>query len=814
MEPIRLLLVLLVLLGNTVGIVVTVPPAVVLSEVDDERFETVTPADLANASAELLTALGTGRTEQTRNETDGGTAGDDEPTVVEGEPDISVFATNRTVAPGDRREFLVRVVNSGHLETTGPNADPADEDRVTTARNVQVTLDDDSSPVEVRGGTVGLGDLPSGQSAEAGFAIVVPADADADSYDLPVDIEYEYVPESGDEAVDRESETVTEDVELVVTETARFEVESVDADVQVGETDDVEVDIENVGEEDLTDATVRLTSANRNLRVDGSNRTDRYVGDWDAGDDAEIEFQATATNESVPQEYAVEAVVSYTDEDGTRRQSRTLAFGVTPDDEQTFELDDVEGPLRVGEQATVTGELENDGPEPATDAVLRIRSRDDGVVPAREEVVLGDLDDGDDEGFEFPVRVRENAEPGARQLEFVVRYRDENGDVRASDSLPAVVEVDGEETDFELVTVNQALQVGADGTVALTLDNDRDEDLTDARVSIRSPNAALTLGGEGNASRFVGEWPDGENRTVRVPAELAADATADSYPLVATVGYTDEDDDTNRSDPIRFGVTPAGEQRFRVGNVTGALSVGEEGLVTGRLTNAGPRNVTDAVLVLANGSRNVDPRENEYAVGRLASGASTRFAFPVDVRETAEPGPRQLTVRVEWRDADEDRRESDSLPANVRVGPETDAFAVRAASATVAAGSTETVTLVVRNTRNETLRNVNAKLFATEPLTAEDDGAFVDSLEPNETVRLRFDVSASGGANAKRFPLKVDFQYDEPDGETKLSDTYQVGVRVTESEGGPFSGVVSVSAALVGVFLPVVGGYLWHRRQQ
>jgi len=805
MDP-RRLLVLLVLLGQTVGIVVTVPPPL-LAEFDGERFEDGSPAGVLNRSDDLFTVVPLGTIQEN------GSTTDRDPTVVEGQPELSVFAPNRTVAPGDRRAFVVQVVNTGSLETTGPDADPADEDRVTTARNVRVTLDDDSAPVEVRSGTAGLGDLPDGQSAAADFAIDVPADADPGSYDLSVELEYEYVPESGGAAADRETETVTEAVELVVTEDARFEVDSVESDVQVGETDTVEVDIENVGEEDVTDATVVLTSRNRNLRVDGSNRSTRFVGDWDAGEDETVSFQATATNDSVPQDYAVRAVVRYTDDDGNRRRSPALAFAVTPDDEQTFELDDVAGSLRVGERDTVTGELANEGPEPATDAVLGLRSRDDGVVPLREEVVLGDLDDGDDEDFEFPVRVAETAEPGARQVEFVVRYLDENGDVRASESLPAAVEVDEDADDFEFVAVDQNLQVGADGLIDLTLANERDEDLTDARVAVRSPNTALTLGGGDNASRFVGDWGDGENRTVRVPADLAADATTDAYPLVATVGYTDEADDTNRSDAVRFGVTPADEQRFRVGNVTSTLAVGEEGRVRGRLTNAGPRTVTDAVLVLENGTRNVDPRESEFAVGRLGANASTRFAFPVDVREIAEPGPRQLSVRVEYRDADGDRRESDSLPATVRVGPETDAFAVRAASASVAAGSTGTVTLVVRNTRNYTLRNVNAKLFATEPLTSEDDRAFVASLEPNETVRLEFNVGASGGANAKQFPLTVDFQYDEPDGETKLSDAYQVGVEVTESEGGPLGGLLS-TAALVGVVVPVAGGYLWHRRRQ
>jgi hypothetical protein len=59
----------------------------------------------------------------------------------------------------------------------------------------------------------------------------------------------------------------------------------------------------------------------------------------------------------------------------------------------------------------------------------------------------------------------------------------------------------------------------------------------------------------------------------------------------------------------------------------------------------------------------------------------------------------------------------------------------------------------------------------------------------------------------------MDFQYDEPDGDTKLSSGYTVGVEVTEPEtddgGGPPLVLVAVAGVVV---LLAAGAYLRYGR--
>lgn len=100
------------------------------------------------------------------------------------------------------------------------------------------------------------------------------------------------------------------------------------------------------------------------------------------------------------------------------------------------------------------------------------------------------------------------------------------------------------------------------------------------------------------------------------------------------------------------------------------------------------------------------------------------------------------------------------------------------------------MTIVVTNDRNETLRNVELQATASDPLSIEgSDGAFVAELEPGESADVAFEVGAADGALSQTYPASFDVQYVTPDGETRLSDTYDVPVEVVDPERGflPFA---------------------------
>ncbi len=252
------------------------------------------------------------------------------------------------------------------------------------------------------------------------------------------------------------------------------------------------------------------------------------------------------------------------------------------------------------------------------------------------------------------------------------------------------------------------------------------------------------------------------------------------------------------------------EQSFSLDGVSGTLEVGYSGTVTGTLTNEGPLPVEDAVLVADSGSNRVSLGESRYALPRIPPGESAEFSFDADVSGSADPGPRQFrfTTRYESGDAtiavEETRR--------VEVAPRQPEFELDVENATVSAGETRRINATITNRRPETLSSINAGLYADSPLTAVNDEAFVDELEPGESARIWFEVAAASGASVEDHPIELDFRYEDERGNDRISDVTQVPVTVTPpvDDGGRPLGLIAAGVLLV---VAAVGGALVYRRR-
>ena len=185
------------------------------------------------------------------------------------------------------------------------------------------------------------------------------------------------------------------------------------------------------------------------------------------------------------------------------------------------------------------------------------------------------------------------------------------------------------------------------------------------------------------------------------------------------------------------------------------------------------------------------------AVGDLAVGESTAVSFDVEVASAARAGPRQFTLATAY-EQDGEMRTADRARFRAEVGPERDAFAVDTGNVTVPAGETSRITVRVTNQLDEPVTDVSTKLFASSPLSAADDEAYVASLSPGETVEIPFRVSADGAALTKDYPISIDVQYVDADGETRLSDSYRRPVTVVEPTGGLFGFLPPVRLLAVG----------------
>jgi hypothetical protein len=569
-------------------------------------------------------------------------------------------------------------------------------------------------------------------------------------------------------------------------------------------------------------ATARTVTVELRGNVDGIDiKTDtQSIGSIQRGSVGTADFEVVTSEDIAPGTYDLEADVEYSytlevnkfNEYTEVTVDRDFEVTVRVTDDARLAVTEVESDVAIGQTGAVDITVENVGASPAQDASLTLQSTGptvtfDGTASATR--YIGEIRPGQTRTLSFEAAVASNSPMGDYALRATVDFEGIDG-VSATDGPFRVGFRPAPERTVEIEPAGTDLSVGTQGSVTLQVTNDGPATLRDATISARSTGETVI---PVEAERVLGTLEPGSSTTVVYPFRLADAAEPGGRQLTFDVGYENDVGDSYRTSPSDVVVEVAPEQSFSVTGVEHTLRVGDEGELRGVVINEGPGPASDAVLRLQASSESVQPQETEYALGTLAAGDEASFSFPVDVTTSGSEGPRQFSLTVVYDTDDGTTVESDGLSARVDVAPSRDEFALTATQASVEAGRSQTVVLEVTNNLDVTLRNINAKAFVDAPLSADTDEAYIPSIAPGATQTIEFDLSAEGEARARAYPLDVDFQYDEPDGDTKLSDTYQVPLEVTEpSEDGGILATYGLALAVLGLLSLAGAGFVYMRR--
>lgn len=520
--------------------------------------------------------------------------------------------------------------------------------------------------------------------------------------------------------------------------------------------------------------------------------------------------------------------------------SAAVAPALVAADEQVIGRPDVnvvvpENRVSAGEETTLdvfltnSGQIDRGGPGEFVDRVTTARntvvSVETGNSPIdvqTQSVPVGTLPEGTTGPFSLRLTVPETVPPGTYEVPIRVRYsytrivsygdgQPEFADSFSNERQRITIRVeDGPQ--FRIVDSRSSAQIGDRGEVALSIRNVGTEVARDSRVTLRSSSDELTFGsGSRSSDSFVGTWEPGEIKEVNYTVQASDDAIQRSYSLSAQVNYTDTDGISRTKDGLVTGITPIAEQSFSVSDVESTLRVGEEGTLSGTVTNQGPSSITSGTIELQTNNPNLNIGEPEYRIGDLAAGESTSFSFDVDVTDSANAGPRQLTATVQYRDDDNDPRTSDELDIDAPVGDDRPEFGVVPVNGTLRAGSGGQLILEVTNQNEAPVSDISAKLFVDSPISVSDDEAFIEQLGPGESATIVFGISVASSALEKSYPVELDFQYDDADGDTLVSDTYTIPVTVETQQRGGGLGVLPIVGLFVVIVAALFGVYLYRR---
>ncbi|WP_324664123.1 COG1361 S-layer family protein [Haloarcula sediminis] len=429
---------------------------------------------------------------------------------------------------------------------------------------------------------------------------------------------------------------------------------------------------------------------------------------------------------------------------------------------------------------------------------------------------LGSLPTGAPTTASFDISVDENAEPGTYDVPVEVsydHYSQISGGVRQESSVTrtrTVTVTVSDDATFDVTNVDSNAQVGSSGTVAVTVENTGQTAANNSDVTLASQNGELTFGERTESTRSVESWAPDESRTFRYDISATEDAQVESYPFQLNVAFDNPDGVRKESTGTSVSITPDPEQTFSLSEVESSLRAGDEGTITATVTNDGPRAVDNVVVNWASDKSDLSPQETQVAVGNLAAGDSTAVTFTVDATDSAQAGTKQFDFTASYRTTDGDREESDTLEAQAQLRPDQDEFNVDSANTSIGVGQSGNIEITVTNTRNQTLSDITAKVFTSSPISADDDESYIDALEPGESETITFSVSAGGSALQKAYPISLDFRYEEPDGDSAISDTYRVPIEVTDESNGGGLPLAAIGGVVL-VLVLAVGGYIRFR---
>ncbi|WP_231899216.1 COG1361 S-layer family protein [Halorubrum trapanicum] len=465
--------------------------------------------------------------------------------LVRGSPDLSVLISQNEVTPGRINEVTLQVVNDGEVDLGTPQS----RSIVTTARSVRLTATSDDSPLSVETGTVALGAVAEEAPREVPVAVSVPNGTEPGNYELEVELEYSYTSQySSGVTYDRE-ETVTADVDVTVTDDARFRIVDITTNSQVGDQGTLEATVKNVGATAAYETTVALESSSAGLTLGERTADTALVGSLSPGESVTVPYNVAFASTAPDRQYAISGQVSFETSDGISHVDQGLSAGVTPLAEQTFALEDIESTLRVGEDGEITGTVVNTGPVPADNVVVQYTDTSQSILPIEQSAAVGPLDAGESSAFTLPLSIGGEAESGLRTVDFAVQYRNDDGEARAYSDVAVNAEVAPERDAFSVAIANQTIEAGGTRTVEVTVTNNLGEPASDLEARLFA-NDPLATGDTDTG--YVQSLAAGESTTMTFELTTTGSATPGStYPISLDFRYDDVDGDSHLSDTYR-----------------------------------------------------------------------------------------------------------------------------------------------------------------------------------------------------------------------------------------------------------------------
>lgn len=337
-----------------------------------------------------------------------------------------------------------------------------------------------------------------------------------------------------------------------------------------------------------------------------------------------------------------------------------------------------ENEVYPGNNFTMKLKLKNAGERQALNTYVNMDFGNSGILPDYqvENITVGVIDAGASKVIEVPVKVLPNAEPGFYNLSASISCKDKDGNavgpftqtffatVRKQNGLS---ELDNEAL-LSLSTSDNYIVLKSDteDTLSITIKNIGGVRAIDTNLKVISgldASTGLTKAFTSD-SIFVGDIPEGEEKTVEVPVHVSSDFAAGLHEIQMEVAYRDARGPEKT--PVKLTMYVKGENKVKdpsksgvsIGNVAQSPAnpkAGEKVTVSFDVVNEGSAAISN-VKVAGTGlsSSGFEPVSSEpyKKVGTIKAGSKARVSMTFKVGKDISSGFNVLNISCEYTDAD------------------------------------------------------------------------------------------------------------------------------------------------------------------
>ncbi|MDM7918180.1 MAG: hypothetical protein QUS12_03340 [Methanosarcina sp.] len=264
-----------------------------------------------------------------------------DPELTRGETvDLKIKIANTGVIDGFQRlNANQRLINDSTEETVAM-AEMEEEEGVTTAKDIEATLQSETKYIEVESTSnpQSVEELETGHTSTLSYTIKINSDTPAGDYELLLPVSYQYqanVKTVTSDAINlgvtgvefaRVYETKNETLRIPVSVRSgpEFEVSNVSGSLVQGESRLINVTYKNTREEVAEDALARIIV----MSPLSTEKSIVRLGDIGPGEEKTASFEISADKDALVKNYGINSEIKYVDEDGETSFSESMKVNI------------------------------------------------------------------------------------------------------------------------------------------------------------------------------------------------------------------------------------------------------------------------------------------------------------------------------------------------------------------------------------------------------------------------------------------------------------------------------------------------------